>query len=178
MGRLAATCALLIALGAIGCGSDDGPQTFDEEGFPFTFEYPDDFDKSEDVEFEESLGGGSDEDIALIVDTNDGLILQRITLNREVDASNLKLAKRELDGLLAQGGPDAPVGTAGETVGFPSLSYEGITSPAGDTEIESDLLVLFEGDQEYVINCQSTEQNRDEVTGACEQMRETLAPKG
>ena len=176
MARIAAICTLLLALGAIGCGGGDGPQTFEEEGFPFTFEYPGDFDRAEDVEFEASLGGSSDEDIALTVDTHDGIILQRITLNRAVDESNLELAKRELDGLIGQTDPSAPQGTTGETAGFPSLSYEGLTSPADDTEIESSLLVLFEGDQEFVINCQSTEENRETLTEACDRMRETLAP--
>jgi hypothetical protein len=176
---LAASLGVL-AIGAIGlvaCGSDDsGPSTFEEDGFPFTFEYPEDFELTEDITFDQSLGGASDEDVSVNLDEDNGIVLQRVTLNQEVDETNLAVAKREFDGLIAQVDPDAQ-GETGETAGFPSLEYEPIalTTPEDG---ESRILFLFEGDQEYVLNCQSTPERREEVDAACEQMRDTLAPAG
>ena len=175
MRRAGAATVALIALAVAGCGGDEGPKTFDRDEFPFTFEYPGDFELTEEVEFDQSLGAASDEDLALAIDEDNLIVLQRITLNLEVTEKNLPVAKEELDGLLAQLDPAAPQGTTGETAGFPSLEYEpvAIDDPA---EGESQLLVLFDGDQEYVLNCQSTPDEREQVDEACAEMRETLAP--
>lgn len=43
-------------------------------------------------------------------------------------------------------------------------------------EGESRLVALFEGDQEYLLNCQSTPDEREQVDEACEQMLETRSP--
>ena len=42
---------------------------------------------------------------------------------------------------------------------------------------ESRFTVLFDGDQEYLINCQSTPEHRDEVDEACDEALATLAVK-
>jgi len=168
----------ILAIGLIGCGDDDsGPSTFEEDGFPFTFEYPGDFEVAEEVTFDQSLGGASDEDVSVNLDEDNGIVLQRITLNQEVTERNLELAKREIDGLLGPVDPDASPAQVGETAGFPSLEYESIalTTPEDG---ESRIFFLFDGDQEYVINCQSTPDEREAVDAACEQMLETLEPTG
>jgi hypothetical protein len=175
---IAASLAVL-ALGAgalVGCGgSDDETATFDEEGFPFTFEFPGDFERADDISFDQSLGGAADEDVAFGLDDDNAILIQRITLNQPVDETNLQVAKQEIDGLLADLSPAG--GEAGETAGFPSLEYPSV--PLDDpAQGESRLLFLFDGDQEFVLNCQSTPDERDQVEEACEQMRETLAPAG
>ncbi len=73
--------------------------------------------------------------------------------------------------------PEAIGAETGEIAGYPSLDYESIalTTPA---EGESRFIVLFEGDQEYLINCQSTPENREEVESACERALETLESTG
>src|SRR5687767_13624603 len=176
-GGIAVVVALALALA--GCGEDEGgPSTFEQEGFPFTFEYPEEFEVADDVNFEQSLGSAADENVAVALEENDGIFLQRITLNQEVTAENLSLAKQELDALIAQADPGSSPGTAGETAGFPSLEYGSLAATIEDQEVKSRVLVLFEGDQQYVINCQATEENREEVEAACDQMRATLAPAG
>jgi hypothetical protein len=176
-GLVATIAALaLCAFPLAACGDDDdGPSTFQEEGFPFTFEYPGDFELTEDVSFDQSLGGSSDEDLSLSLDENNGIILQRYTLGQEVDESNLALAKREFDALLSQGGVEASRGQTGETAGFPSLEYESVALTVPE-DGESRIVILFEGDQEYLLNCQSTPDEREEVDAACQQMLETLSP--
>ena len=169
-----------VALGAgglVACGDDDddGPSTFNEEGFPFTFEYPGDFELTDDVSFDQSLGAGSDEDISLSLDDDNGIILQRFTLATEVDEAKLPLAKREFDALLEQADVDAPPGQPGETAGYPSLEYESVALTVPE-EGESRLVALFDGNQEYLLNCQSTPDDREQVDAACEQMLETLSP--
>jgi hypothetical protein len=155
------------------CGDDSDVSTFEREGFPFTFEYPGDFELSEDVGFSQSLGQQSEEDtVALGIDDDDALILQSFTLNLEVTADNLSLAKREFDRLLQQVDPSAD-GEEGTIAGFPSLTYDAVDLTTPEDGI-SRYTVFFEGDQEYLINCQSTPAERDQIEAACDQALETL----
>jgi hypothetical protein len=176
--RTLALAITVTAAGLSGCG-DDGDSdtaTFERDGFPFTFEYPDTFvERSDEPEFGQELGAAADDAVAITIDEANGLILQRFTLNIEIDETNLDLATQELDTLLQQVDPDAE-GEPGEIAGFTSLTYEQVDlgAPEGG---ESSYIVLFEGDQEYLINCQSTPEYRDEVREACDQAIETLTPR-
>jgi hypothetical protein len=172
-----ALVATLAVVGLAGCGGDDDdsePSTFESDTFSFTFEYPDGFEITEDVDVSQELGGAIDETVAIAMDDDNALILQRATLNLEIDESNLGLAKEEFDGLVQQVDPGA-AGEEGELAGFPSLTYDAVTLTTPE-EGESRITILFEGDQEYVINCQSTPDARDEIEEACDLALETLAP--
>jgi hypothetical protein len=170
-----AGAAILAVVGLAGCGGDDDePSTFESDTFPFTFEYPDDFEITEDVGVSQELGGAIDETVAIAMGDDNALILQRATLNLEIDEANLGLAKEEFDGLVQQIDPGAAA-EEGETGGFPSLTYDSVTLTTPE-EGESRITILFEGDQEYVINCQSTPDARDEIEEACDLALETLAP--
>jgi hypothetical protein len=174
---LVAIAATMATIGIAGCGGDDddsGPSTFESDTFPFTFEYPDGFEVTEDVSISQELGGAVDETVGIAMDDDNGLFLQRVTLNLEIDESNLNLARAEFDRLIQQVDPGAAA-EEGETAGFPSLSYDSVAVPT-PPEGESRLILLFEGDQEYVINCQSTPDGRDEIEEACDLAVETLAP--
>jgi Septum formation len=171
--------AVVLAICAVpafaACRDDgDGNATFEREGFPFTFEYPDSFELREDVTVVETLGGESDESddrVAVASDDDNMIVVERFTLNVEVDETNLDQAKQEFDQLFQQVDPSAE-SQPGEIAGLPSLSLDAITvpTPAG----ESLITVLFEGDQEYLINCQSTPEGRPEVEAACDLILETL----
>lgn len=146
--------------------------TFEREGFPFTFEYPDSFELTEDVSVAQTLGGGSDDSVALALDDDNAIIVSRFTLNVEVDESNLAQVKQEADQLFQQVDPSAEA-QPGEIAGFPSLSLDAVAVPTPE-DGESRYTVLFEGDQEYTINCQSTPAGRPEIEAACDLALETL----
>lgn len=110
--RVVAVAAVIPPVGIVGCGGandDSEPATFERETFPFTFEYPDEFEFTDDVSAEQQLGGGdaADEAVAIVMDEDNGLIIERYTLNAEVSQADLGLVKRELDGLIQQLDPDA-----------------------------------------------------------------------
>lgn len=153
------------------CGNEsDG--VFEHEGFPFTFEYPDDFEETDDVTVGEELGVAADESAAIGIEENDLIAVQSFTLQAEVDQSNLDLAKREVDGLVRQLDPDASTQPT-EVAGLPALSAENVIVP-GLEGGESRLTIIFDGDTEYVFNCQSTPERRAEVDEACDLALETL----
>lgn len=129
--------------------------TFERDTFPFTFEYPDGFEFIDDVSGSYTLGGGSpDESVAMAMDEDNVLLISRFTLEGELNQGNLGLAKRWLDGQIQQLDPDA-AGEEGEIAGYPSLTYDAVTLTTPE-ELESRFIMLFEGNEEYVINCQST----------------------
>lgn len=173
---LAAAFALA-ACGGSGGSSTDGEDvaTFAQDEYPFTFEYPAGLESSDDVSFNKQLGGGASLDnTALGIDDSNALLIQHYALDLQVTEENIDQAKVELDALLAQIDPGASAET-GQIGGFPSLSYEAITvsePPDGESRITA----LFEGDQEYYLNCQSTPEFRDEIDAACDQALATLAP--
>jgi hypothetical protein len=167
--------ACATAAGVVGCGGDDAsePATFGRDTFPFTFEYPEGFELVDDVSASQVVGGGADESVAIAIDDDNALIIQRYTLNTEVDQGNLGRAKQEFDGLIQQIDADAAPAEEGELAGFPSLTYDAVTLTTPE-DGESRLIVLFEGDQEYMINCQSTPDGRDEIEEACDLAVDTL----
>jgi len=165
--------ALVVAVVVSGGGGDG---TFDDEAYPFTFEYPDDWSESDDVTIDQELGAsGLDRRAAAIDDTN-GIIVERYELNIAVDEDNLDLAQDELDGLISSVDSSAGPGRPGETGGYPSITYDEVQVPEPEGAV-SKLVALFDGDQEYLINCQSTEEHRDEVDEGCQQALDTLEPK-
>ena len=171
-GLLAALCAL--ALIACGDGSDGGG-TFDESDFPFTFEYPDGFEVADDVTVDQELGAAADATGGVGVDDDDVIIAELFTLKATIDESNLDEARREIGALLSQIGAD-PSLQQSKVGGLPALTAEDVAVP--DLEDgTSDLTFIFNGDQEYLINCQSTPAHSDDVKEACDLALSSFALK-
>jgi len=173
-GLLLATVAAL-ALSACGDDSSDdsSTKTFQNDAYPFTFEYPGSLTETSDVSVDQNLGSGATQDnVGLAIDDSNLILLQRATLNFPVDASNLGPVKEQVDQLIAQVDKGAS-GQTGETGGFPSISYSQIPAPSVQ-DGESEITFLFDGANEYVINCQSTPDQRDALAAACDQALSTL----
>lgn len=166
---LAAAALAVVALAS--CG-DESDGVFEHEGFPFTFEYPEEFEETDEVTLGEELGGAADESAAIGIEENDLIAIQSFTLRVEVDQSNLDQAKREIDGLVRQLDPDVSTEPT-DVAGLPALTADRVVVP-GIEDGESRLTIIFDGDQEYVFNCQSTSAHRAEVAEACDMALDTL----
>ena len=176
--RPRAALASLLVLGALGLAACDEAEQesdglFSREEFPFTFEYPDGFVEDEDVSIDAELGSEPDATAAVASDENNGILVQRFTLNFPVGESDLRVAKREFDRLLTYLDPEATF-TKARIGGLPALRT-GVFDVASIRGAESRLAVVFDGDQEYFINCQWTEDGRAEVDDACEMAIETFS---
>lgn len=173
--HLAASIAVA-SLALAGCGGDEEPATFENDGFPITFEYPGDWEESEDVSIDQELGGQADETIAIGIDDANGIILQRFTLAMEVTEENLDLAEMEFEGLLQSIDPDVDAEQS-EVAGYPALTIDGIalTEPEDG---ESRFTILFDGDQEYLLNCQSTPEEREAIEAGCDMAVESIEAGG
>jgi len=176
--RLAVSLILILAVA--GCGSDDGGSaSFEEDGFDITFEYPKEMKEAGNVTI--AAGAGSSAKATAGIGygskgTKDVIIVQRYDLNLAIDAKNLDRAKAELDPLVAQISPGASKGETGEIRGFPSIDYEGLKVKQIDGA-ETRLVALFDGDVEYLVNCQSLPKRRTDIEKACAQVLETVKKK-
>ena len=171
----------LLCVALAGCGaSDDGggskpdTETFAEEGFEITFDYPAEMQLRDDVSLKQSAGSQADETVALAFDEDDAIVVQRFDLNVEVSEDNVDDAKAELDGVIAQLDPDAGSGKDISLDGFEAFEYD--IKPKAPPGARSRYVVLFAGDAEYVINCQATEERREDIADACATALETVRP--
>lgn len=175
--KLAALLAILGTLVLLGCGGDSGSDTatFERDAYPFTFDYPGDWEASDDISIAQELGGSALDQTAVLINDSNGIIVEHFQIPITVDDGNIDIAKRELDGLISQVDPSSS-GQTGETGGFPSVAYDAVSVP-DPPDAESRLVALFDGDQEYLLNCQSTPEHRDEIDQGCDQAIESLQPK-
>ncbi len=169
-GLAALLCALLLAA----CG-DSGGGTFDESEFPFTFEYPDGFQVAEDVTLSQELGAAAEATGGVGMDDDNVIIVQLFTLKIAIDESNLDLARREITDLISQI-DQSPSLKDSKVGGLPAFTAEDVEVPSLEGGV-SDLTFIFDRDQEYLINCQSTPDHRDEVEQACDEALSTFELK-
>jgi hypothetical protein len=169
------TLLLLVTAALLsGCGSSgDDTATFEEDGFDISFEYPAEMKEASNVPVASGAGGAAKATAGIGYDKRDVIIVQRYDLNRVVDEDNLGSVKSELDRLVAQISPGAGAGDAGTTSGFPSIDYRGLAVRSIE-DAESRLVALFDGDVQYLVNCQSTPGRRADVEKACEQVLRTV----
>ena len=175
--RLAALCLVLIAAtAACGGGGDDGTETFEEEGFAFTFEYPSSLEETSDVSYSSTAGGAAEDARALGLDDRNAIVVSRYGLNVAVTAENADQVKPELDDLISGLAGTELSGKQVQIGGFPGFEYTfDLEDPP---EGRSRFFVLFDGKIEYTLNCQSTPDKRDELQAACRQAVDTLAKTG
>lgn len=170
---------LLLCLVAAGCGGGDSgggggdgggssadTASFDADGFDITFDYPEEMQLREEVTVNESAGAEATETVALAYDEDDAIVVQRFDLNLEITEDNLDMAKTELDGVIAQIDPEAGSGERVDVGSFPGFEYDlELQEPAGG---RSRYTVIFDGNVEYIINCQATDERREDIAAACE----------
>jgi hypothetical protein len=172
----ALTLALLLAVGAAACGGGDGENTFEEDGFEITFEYPGEFEEVDDIRVSSTAGSASTERAGVGLDEHNLLIVSRFDLRREVTAENVEGVKAELDSVVGQAAGRELDGERVTYGGLPGYEYEfDITDPV---DARSRFIAVFDGAVEYTLNCQATEEKRTEVGEACELALSTLERSG
>jgi hypothetical protein len=178
--RLAPLTIALIAVVAVGCGGDDeggnggavGTETFESDEIDLTFEYPEDFEQRDDVEFSRSAGSTAAATAAVGLDETNVIAVQRFDLETEVTEDNVARVKREADELFSQLAGEAADGEETEVAGLPALEYDLQLDEPADAETRA--VAIFDGDVEYLVNCQSTPEGRQRIEAACERALDTL----
>lgn len=171
-GAALAGCAAVAAFalgGFVGCSDDEEESDgiFDRDDFSFTFEYPDGFSETEGVETDQQLGNQPVANSGVFITDEDGLLIEEYELNIEVDGSNLEVVQAELDRLFQGVATETPKAKRTEVAGLPALEYDGLEVPTRE-DATSRFTFIFDGDREYLINCQSTPDAEAEVAEACD----------
>jgi len=169
---------LALALALAGCGSSDGgggegdTKAFEAKNIGITFDYPDEMEKATDVKIDQSAGAEARATAGVGYDERNGIFVQRYDLKRSIGKDDLEAVKPEVDNLFEQGFGQPADGEATEVGGLPALEYEfDVTGRPGE---ESRFLVIFDGDTEYTINCQSNKERREDIAKACDVALETV----
>ncbi|MFN2471500.1 MAG: hypothetical protein ABR583_11050 [Gaiellaceae bacterium] len=177
MGRALLVLFAVAALALAGCGgsSDSGPETFSDDEFNVTFEYPGEFDRVDDINVASTAGGSAKARKGVGLDDHNLIILTRFDLNIAITESNLAKTKEEIDTVVGQAAGSKVSGERTEAGGMPGYEYRfPITEPVNG---ESRFIVLFDGKTEYTLNCQSTDEKRSDVEAACAMALETIELK-
>ena len=125
-----------LALTAAGCGGDDddsssrapaepGAQSneqFEADGIDLTFEYPEDLQARDEIEFSRSAGSAATATGGVGIDETNVIAVQRFDLETEVTKDNLNRVKREADTLFSQLAGDRADGERTTIAGLPRLT--------------------------------------------------------
>lgn len=172
-GTIGAATALLIALLVSGCAGNS-VTVFEEPGFGIVFSYPNQMSLRTDVRTATRAGdvAPTDKTVALALDRVNLITISRHTLRTPVTDANLNQAKLEFDRLITQLSPTAAPGVLVQRGGLPGLEYEfPVPSLPGE---RSRRTILFDGDTEYTLDCQSTTEKRELIDKACDTTVDTV----
>ncbi len=106
------------------------------------------------------------------IDETNVIAVQRFDLETEVTKGNLNRVKREADTLFSQLAGDRAEGERTTIAGLPALEYEIDLEEPADASTRA--IAIFDGDVEYLMNCQSTPDRAEQISEACDLALETL----
>lgn len=157
-------------------GADTGDtETFDDPEFDVTFEYPSDFQALDEITFNRSAGDTAGATAGVGLDESNLLALQRFDLNIAVTKDNLDEVRPEADQLFSGLAGDKVKGKEVEVGNLPALEYDITLTEPPDAETRA--TAIFDGQTEYLLNCQSTPQERDAIEAACDTALDTFEVK-
>ncbi len=172
---IAILLAAAFALAAAGCGGS-GDQSFSADGYPFTFNFP--------SAWTLTRGAGTDD--------SGGAALRTVTVALkqpydQVSISQYKLKKKLPSGangyqpevdrvvkrLTREAGGEAGDAKQVKYGDLPGYQYV-VSYSSGGQKLQNQLTFLFQGENEFLIGCQSSPDKRDELSDGCKQILESL----
>jgi hypothetical protein len=165
---------LAAAFAVAGCGGG-GDKTFDADQIGVKFKYSPKFHPIEDIDFGQSAGAKAVAQAGVALDKVNAIILSRYDLNARIDKDNLAKFKGEVDNVISQLAGHRVSGREVEYGGLPG--YEYVIDVKNPAQGQSRMAVLFDQATEYLINCQSTPPDRDDIEAGCRKALDTLEKK-
>jgi hypothetical protein len=169
---------LTAACGLAACGGSDGT-TFDEDGAPFTFQYPSDLQKVFADTGREIQGLPPKYKVALGTDETNVVVVAYYQLPKDVSklkkgalAVAVERSARALARAMKGSVPKRSETSLGD---LPGTQFE--FSSEGKA-LTTRLIYGFDGKQQFFVRCQWNEQGQDTIPGACDQVADTFAPVG
>jgi hypothetical protein len=168
-----------VVLGAlVGCGGDgdsaSSEKTFSHDDFAISFKYPGNLKTSKVGETAQSAGGEPVAQTALAVDEANAIFLAKYDVNAEVTKENIATFVPQVDEVVEQLTGNPIGGTTVAVGGLPGVRYDDVAL-ANPPQGQSRLVFLFDGSVEYLVNCQSTPEERAKITRACDRVLTTMS---
>ena len=174
--RLAVLVVVAVLAALAGCGDDgdaSAEKTFRDDAFSLTFKYPDNFKSVEASKPSRSAGGEPVAHTALAIDEANAIFVARYDLEAAVTSDNLPSIVPEVDSLVSQLAAEPARGRTIVVGGLPAIEYDDVDLEE-PPEGKSRLVAIFDGPVEYMLNCQSTPEERKEITRGCDLALRTL----
>lgn len=194
--RFLTLLALVLALALFGsaCGGNGGSTDTDDNGSDsdqadvaattysendVTFDYPEEWEEFDANAAASSMGSNELWDATVGPDDTNLVNITAYKLNVEVTEDNLADIEAELDGVIGQvveqaGGSIASGPTATTLAGFPAYEYEWNDVDVDGEPKDSRAIFMFNGDLEYFMNCQYSDESEEEILAGCELILETF----
>jgi len=164
--------AASLLLGVAACGGGGGSGRYEETGLNITFPIPGGFHIAHDLTIAKTAGANAVDQAAVAIDADNLIIVQRYNLNVSITSENLSNFKGDVDKVIGNLAGKKVSGHEVEYGGLPG--YEYVINVARPAQGQSRLAVLFDDKVEYLINCQSTPDNRDKVEKGCRKVLDSL----
>jgi len=182
MKRMPFLLALVLALGACagggGAEEEAAPRTF--EGHGVTFDYPAEWERIDDTTTSASAGNQIwNESYGL--DATNLVAVSLYTIGAKITPKNINGFEGEITaaikGVVEQAGGSLEGEPAALTVdGLPTLDYRATAiTTVDDATVDSRIVLMFDGADEYFLNCQYSEQERRAVEDACDLVLDTFS---
>ncbi len=170
---------LLVVLTVSGCGGDKtSTAKFDTPTYPFSFDYPDGWKVTRNPAFV----FGSDDAVrsvgVTLKEPDDEITVAQYELDKELpDGFNAN--QEEIDRIVRRLTRQSN-GSSSDSIevsfgGIPGYQYV-VEYPGGNgVELLTTLTFLFQGKNEFLVNCQSSPANRAALDAGCEQVLNSLS---
>lgn len=175
-GLRAVLATLAAALLLAGCGGG-GDQHFSADDYPFSFDYPSGWTLTHGADSGGDTAGTAQRSVSVALkEPFDKVVITQFEMKKKLP-SGANGYQPEVDRIVARltrqaGGSagDAKVVKYGDLPGYQYV----LTYPSGATKLESKLTFLFRGQDEFQVNCQSSQDKREELLAGCDQILESL----
>lgn len=154
--------------------ADAAGKVFDEDDFGITFRYPGSLSEGDLTEVRESSGRAPEAQEALGLDDDNLILVSKYVNDGPASTADLEALLPEFDELLSNLGGHPVTGKITEVGGFPSIRYDDVVV-GGPEALSSRMVFVFDEQDQYLLNCQSTPARRQELDAACDLVLETLA---
>ncbi|MBA3727696.1 MAG: hypothetical protein H0W94_00525 [Actinobacteria bacterium] len=179
IGIVAAVVVIAVVVGLLVFRGGEETKTFSAQGI--SFDYPGDWGDITGQQFSSQTGTevfGKN----FGIDGSNAAIFSIYEINVPIDASNIEQYRGEIDstvaGLENESGGGVLRGSVTITMGsLPGYRYEVEGMTPDGTEVQSRLVLVFDGTTEYFLNCQHTDEHAEEIEAGCDQIVESFAVK-
>jgi hypothetical protein len=174
---LATITAAIVALALAGCGGG-GSSSFESPTYPFSFNYPSSWTLTRDAAFNYGSGGAGKRSVsAALKEPFDQVTITQYKLKKTLPAGingNQSEVDRIVQRLVKQAKGSAGDAKVVKYGGIPGYQYL-VEYPGGTNQtLQNKLTFLFQGKNEFQINCQSSQENRDDLNKGCDQILGSL----